>query len=107
MARDLKLHRRAALSGETKSVVLFLHGYGADGADLLGLADPLGEYMPDTVFLAPDAPDKCAGNPMGFQWFCIPWLDGCSEEASAEELARAELDVDALIDRVLEEEGVT
>ncbi|HHS94393.1 MAG TPA: phospholipase, partial [Rhodobacterales bacterium] len=94
-------------SGETKSVVLFLQGYGADGADLLGLADPLGEYMPDTVFLAPDAPDKCAGNPMGFQWFCIPWLDGCSEEASAEELARAELDVDALIDRVLEEEGVT
>ncbi len=107
MARELTLHRRAARSGETKSAVLFLHGYGADGADLLGLAGPLGEYMPDTVFLAPDAPERCAGNPMGYQWFCIPWLDGCSEEAAAEGLELAALDVDALVDRVLEEEGIT
>ena len=58
MARELKMHRRAAVSGQGSSVVLFLHGYGADGADLLGLADPLGEYLKDTVFLAPDAPEK-------------------------------------------------
>ena len=107
MARELTLHRRAARAGEAKSAVLFLHGYGADGADLLGLAEPLGAYMPDTVFLAPDAPERCAGNPMGYQWFCIPWLDGCAEEAAAEGLARAAEDVDALVGRVLEEEGVS
>lgn len=107
MAREMKIHRKAAASGETRSVVLFLHGYGADGADLLGLADPLGEYMKDTVFLAPDAPDKCAGNPMGFQWFPIPWLDGSSEEDAAAGMALAAEDVDALIDKVLEDEGIT
>ncbi|MFV2002746.1 MAG: alpha/beta hydrolase, partial [Paracoccaceae bacterium] len=77
----VKLHsaRRAATSGTTKSVVVFVHGYGADGADLLGLADPLAPHMPDTVFIAPDAPERCTTNPAGYQWFAIPWLDGASE----------------------------
>jgi len=48
--------RKEPLSGEMRSCVVFLHGYGANGADLLGLADPLAEHMPDTLFLAPDAP---------------------------------------------------
>jgi len=74
--RELEAGRRAAKSGTTKSLVIFLHGYGANGADLLGLADPLGEHMPDTVFLAPDAPNSCMANPMGYEWFPIPWLDG-------------------------------
>ena len=42
--------RRDSRSGRTGSVVVFLHGYGADAADLIGLADPLAEYLPDTVF---------------------------------------------------------
>ncbi len=107
MAREMTLHRRPAASGRPGSVVLFLHGYGADGRDLLGLADPLAPYMPDTVFIAPDAPEPCAANPGGYQWFCIPWLDGCPEADSAAGFARAREDVDALIDRVLEEEGLT
>ena len=106
MVRELKIHRRGAASGQTGSVVLFLHGYGADGADLLGLADPLSPYLPDTTFLAPDAPEKCAGNPMGYQWFPIPWLDGSSEEAAAEGMARAARDIDALIDQTLEKEAI-
>ena len=56
------------------SAVVFVHGYGADGADLLGLADPLAPYLPDTVFVAPDAADPCKNNPFGFQWFGIPWM---------------------------------
>ena len=67
-------------SGEVDSLVVFLHGYGADGADLLGLADPLSEHLPNTVFVAPNAPERCIGNPMGYQWFPIPWIDGSSEE---------------------------
>ena len=105
--RTLDFKHRAAQSGETKSVVIFLHGYGADGADLLGLADPLGEHMPDTAFYAPDAPEKCLGNPMGYQWFPIPWLDGSSEEDAARGAEMAEADINGFIDMVLEVEGIT
>ncbi|PIE06667.1 MAG: phospholipase [Rhodobacterales bacterium] len=106
MSRELHFKRRPPVSGEAKSLVVFLHGYGADGADLLGLADPLGPHMPDTVFIAPDAPEPCAGNPMGFQWFPIPWIDGSSEELAADGVRQAVGDVDAFITRVLAEEGI-
>ncbi len=106
MTRILESKRREAASGTTKSVVVFLHGYGADGADLLGLADPLSEHMPDTTFIAPDAPEKCLGNPMGYQWFPIPWLDGSSEEDSMRGVDMATADINAFLDQVLEDEGI-
>ena len=89
MSRELTFDKVPAASGETKSVVIFIHGYGANGADLLGLAQPLAEHMPNTTFYAPDAPERIPGAPFGFQWFPIPWLDGSSEEAAKEGLARA------------------
>lgn len=76
MTREMKFGRKAARSGQPGAMVIFLHGYGADGADLLGLADPLAPHLPNTVFLAPDAPEPCRNNPFGRQWFPIPWLDG-------------------------------
>ena len=105
--RELNSGRRAAASGQTKSVVVFLHGYGADGNDLLGLADPLAEHMPDTVFVAPDAPEKCVNNPMGYQWFPIPWLDGSSEAAAAASMAQSAEDLNAYLDKVIADEGIT
>lgn len=107
MTRVLNSKRRAATSGTTKSVVVFLHGYGADGADLLGLADPLAPHLPDTVFVAPDAPEKCNGNPFGFQWFPIPWMDGSSEEAARLGLEQSAEDLNAYLDVLLEEESVS
>ncbi len=74
--------RRDAASGTADSLVIFLHGYGADGQDLIGLAEPLAPYLPDTLFLAPNAPERSGVNPMGYQWFPIPWIDG-SDEAAA------------------------
>lgn len=106
MSRRLKDQRRAPVSGKAKSVVIFLHGYGADGADLLGLADPLGPHLPDTAFRAPDAPEQCKGNPFGYQWFPVPWLDGSSPEAQAEGFAKAKADLHAYLDRVLAEENL-
>lgn len=106
MTRALTAGRRDPVSGETRSAVIFLHGYGANGADLLGLADPLGEHLPDTMFLAPDAPEDCAGSPMGFQWFPIPWIDGSSEEESMEGMARAVADLDAFFDGVMVDEDL-
>ncbi|PYG29872.1 alpha/beta hydrolase [Pelagimonas varians] len=106
MTRVLKAERRAPVSGETRSCVVFLHGYGANGADLLGLADPLGEHLPDTMFMAPDAPEDCAGAPMGFQWFPIPWIDGSSEEESMAGMNRAVEDVNAFLDALMVDEDL-
>lgn len=107
MTRVLESSRKASKSGEDSSLVIFLHGYGADGADLLGLADPLSEHLPDTVFVAPNAPEQCTGNPMGFQWFPIPWIDGSSEEESERGMMQAVDDLNAYVDAVMEEEGVS
>ncbi len=106
MARVLEGGRKASKSGETDSLVIFLHGYGADGADLLGLADPLSEHLPNTVFVAPNAPERCIGNPMGYQWFPIPWIDGSSEEESEVGMNAATEDLNAYLDTVMAEEDV-
>jgi len=104
---DLEFKRRDAQSGTTQNVVMFLHGYGADGADLLGLADPLAPLMENTTFIAPDAPEKCVANPFGYQWFPIPWLDGSSPEEAEAGIERATADLNGFIDKVLEDEGIS
>ena len=101
MTRVLDYGRVEAASGDADSMVIFLHGYGADGNDLLGLAEPLKPHLPNTVFLAPNAPERSVMNPMGYQWFPIPWIDGSSEEAAAEGMARAVNDLNAFLDRVM------
>lgn len=103
---ELTVHRRDAASGTATSLVVFLHGYGADGKDLLGLADPLSPHMPDTAFAAPDAPDRCTNNPMGFQWAPIPWLDGSSEVDAAAAFARSVDLANGMLDGLLAEHGL-
>ena len=99
--------RADAKSGTTKSLVILLHGYGADGNDLFGLSQPLSQYMPDTVFRAPNAPEKSSVNPMGYQWFPIPWLDGSTEEQrDAGFKASVEL-LNAYLTEAMDEEGVS
>jgi phospholipase/carboxylesterase len=106
MTRVLNAERREPVSGETRSAVVFLHGYGANGADLLGLADPLGEHLPDTLFVAPDAPEACAGAPFGFQWFPIPWIDNSSEEESERGMMQAVEDLNAFLDALMVDEDL-
>lgn len=106
MTRVLKAGRKAPASGDTRSAVVFVHGYGANGADLLGLADVLGEYLPDTLFVAPDAPETIPGMPFGFQWFPIPWLDGSSEEAARRGMAAAVEDFNAFLDALMVDEDL-
>lgn len=106
MTRVLQAGRKEPLSGETRSIVVFLHGYGANGADLLGLADPLGEHLPDTLFVAPDAPETIPGMPFGFQWFPIPWIDGSSEEEAQRGLMAASDDLNAFLDALMVDEDV-
>jgi phospholipase/carboxylesterase len=101
VTRVLDFGKVDAASGRAESMVILLHGYGADGNDLLGLAEPLKPHLPDTMFVAPNAPERSAMNPMGYQWFPIPWIDGSPEEAAAEGMARAVDDLNAFLDRMM------
>jgi phospholipase/carboxylesterase len=98
--------RRDPRSGSTRSLVVLLHGYGADGNDLFGLAEPVSEYLPDTVFRAPNAPEPCRVNPMGRQWFPIPQIDGSAEAEMRESYIRACETLDAYLREAMEAEGV-
>ncbi|MCG6557092.1 alpha/beta fold hydrolase [Ruegeria sp. 1NDH52C] len=106
MTRVLRAERKAPVSGDTRSAVVFVHGYGANGADLLGLADVLGEHLPDTLFVAPDAPETIPGMPFGFQWFPIPWLDGSSEEEARRGMEAAMTDFNAFLDALMVDEDL-
>lgn len=100
---------KSARKGPSKAdaVVVFLHGYGADGADLLGLADPLAPHLPGVAFHAPDAPERSVNNPFGYQWFPIPWLDGSTEAQAREAMGRSVGLLNTWLDRVLADEGLT
>lgn len=50
-------------------IIILVHGFGADGNDLIGLAAPWAESMPDVVFVAPNGPEPCGMSPVGRQWF--------------------------------------
>ncbi len=59
-------------SGKAKNMVIFLHGYGSNKDDLIGIGAEWAPEMPDTVFLSPNAPAPCDQMPMNaYQWFAI------------------------------------
>ena len=60
-----------AASGQADSLVVFCHGYGANGADLIGLAPYWQKLLPNTAFAAPNAPEPCEAGGFGYQWFAI------------------------------------
>lgn len=64
-----------ASGGRAKSLVVLLHGYGADGNDLIDVARHLSPILPETAFVSPHAPDACTGAPMGRQWFPLAVFD--------------------------------
>ena len=55
--------------GKGDALVVFLHGYGANGDDLIELGRQWRALLPNTAFVAPNAPERCPGAPMGRQWF--------------------------------------
>ena len=67
--------RLAPKSGVAKQLVVFLHGYGADGNDLISLGKQWQALLPDAAFVSPHAPEPCAGSPMGKQWFGLTMRD--------------------------------
>lgn len=106
MIRKLQFGRAGAAIGAAKQVVVFLHGYGADGADLLSLSDPLTPHMPATAFYAPDAPEPCKATPFGRQWFAIPRFDGSTESQSRAGMDASAADLNGFIDQILAAEAL-
>ena len=98
MANELNVNEKMPTSGSVKKVVIFLHGYGADGADLFSLSKPLSEQLPDCFFASPDAPRKCGASPFGFEWFPIPDIDGSTIPDMMKALASSENSIVKLID---------
>ena len=92
-----------ASGGAPKSLVIFLHGYGADGNDLIALGREWADALPDTAFAAPHAPEACAMSPAGRQWFALTMRDP-GEYARGVAAARPELD--AFLDAEMERCGV-
>ena len=66
--------RLPSRSGQTKRLVVFLHGYGADGNDLIEIGRQWQAWLPDTAFFAPNAPE-IAPQSMGRQWFPLTFRD--------------------------------
>jgi phospholipase/carboxylesterase len=64
-----------AAGGAPKQLVVFLHGYGADGNDLIGLGREWARLLPNAAFVSPNAPECCAMSPLGRQWFNLTFRD--------------------------------
>jgi phospholipase/carboxylesterase len=75
MASFLDGPRLAPQSGTAKQLVVFLHGFGADGNDLIDIGQVWQPLLPDAAFVAPHAPDPCAMAPVGRQWFPLTLRD--------------------------------
>jgi phospholipase/carboxylesterase len=95
--------RRPASGGKPSRLVILLHGLGADGNDLIGLAPYWARLLPDAEFLSPNAPFPCDMAPYGYQWFSS---QDRSPEAVLGGVRAAAPILDAFIDEALRERGL-
>ena len=83
-----------------KNAVILCHGYGGDGNDISILANYWKTFLPDTLFVCPDAPEVCKVNPTGFQWFDL--MDQTDDEILSKSLI-AENKLDNLINEIIDQ----
>jgi|SRR5579862_85668 len=72
---DLDGPRLEPRSGNAKQLVVFLHGYGADGNDLIDIGRAWQGVLPDAAFVSPHAPNPCGQAPVGREWFPLTFRD--------------------------------
>jgi len=82
-----------------KLAVVLCHGYGGDGRDISNLAINWQRFLPEVIFLCPNAPEVCAVNPQGYQWFD---LTSDKEEVILEKSLVAEAKLNIFLDQVLD-----
>ena len=98
MASSLTGPRLAPRSRAAKQLVVFLHGYGADGNDLIEIGRAWQGAMPHAAFVSPHAPYPCSQSPMGREWFPLTdraqnerWRGVCSAAPILDQFLDAEL----------------
>ena len=82
-----------------RQAIILCHGYGGDGKDISMLAINWQRFLPDAIFLCPNAPEICTVNPQGYQWFD---LTSENEEVIFEKSLIAEKKLNEFLDQVLE-----
>ncbi|MBS0385200.1 MAG: dienelactone hydrolase family protein [Proteobacteria bacterium] len=92
-----------ARGGKADALVILLHGYGSNGADLISLAPYWAGALPGAAFVSPNAIESVPQVPGGYQWFPISNLDPHLMEQGAKNAAQS---VDRFIDRELEKYGL-
>ena len=75
MAAELDGPRLVPHAGTARQLVVFLHGYGADGNDLINIGQAWQQYLPQAAFASPHAPEPCGQAPEGRQWFPLTFRD--------------------------------
>ena len=103
MPRLLDGPRLPPKSGVTKQLVVFLHGYGADGNDLIDLGETWAELLPDAAFVSPHAPEPCGMSPVGRQWWELTFRDPGERWRGVNKAAP---DLDHFLDTELQRHGL-
>lgn len=93
-----------ASGNPARQLVVFLHGVGSDGDDLIALAPYFAHWLPDAAFLSPHAPLPFDMAPVGRQWFS---LQNLNSQAISEGVAGAAPSLDAYLDEQLAAHGLT
>tara|TARA_B100000287_G_C20597192_1_gene766589 strand:- start:14 stop:667 length:654 start_codon:yes stop_codon:yes gene_type:complete len=82
---------------EIKNAIILLHGYGGDGKDISMLSLNWKRYLPNTIFICPNGPEKCLINPDGYQWFDLTKDD---QKYILEQSIKAELKLNQFIEEI-------
>ncbi|MGI6245037.1 MAG: alpha/beta hydrolase [Pseudochelatococcus sp.] len=96
--------RLAARSGRARQLVVFLHGYGANGDDLIGIGREWQQWLPDAAFVAPHAPEPCPASGFGRQWFALTFRDPDERWRGVNHAAPG---LEAFLDAELERQGLS
>lgn len=104
MPRPLDGPRLKPASGQARALVVFMHGYGADGNDLIDLGRNWQELLPDAAFVSPHAPEPCGMSPMGRQWWELTFRDPGERWRGVNQV---HADVDHFLDAELARHGLT
>ena len=83
-----------------KQIIILCHGYGGGGQDISVLANNWRRFLPDAVFLCPNAPEVCTINPLGHQWFDMTIEN---DETILEKSLVAEKKLNTFLDQVLDD----
>ena len=81
-----------------RQAIILCHGYGGDGKDISALAINWQRFLPDAIFLCPNAPEVCTDNPQGYQWFD---MTSKKEEEMFEKSLMAEEKLNTFLDQVV------